>query len=85
MTSEPMIVVVEGGVVSDVLGVVDYSVWDWDDFADSPVAYVDEHGGFDGELLQIISDTDAEMYDTIVTEFNKALLDSRSPSASQSA
>lgn len=35
------LVIVEGGCVSDVLSLhpVEYDIWDWDDFSDSPLDY----------------------------------------------
>jgi hypothetical protein len=60
------LVVVEGGVVSDVLSLhpVEYEVWDWDDFNDAPSDYYDNHPWKD-DLKELLS---ADAYSQILEE-----------------
>jgi hypothetical protein len=72
MNGEPVIVVVEGGCVSDVLGVHSYDVFDWDNFKDNPVAYWEENGGDDSEYFGTIKDLSPTLFDEIKQKVDDA-------------
>lgn len=69
MAGEPIIVVVDGGCVQDVLGVECYDVFDWDNFNDNPIAYWEENG--ESEMMQVIRDTTPSLYEEIVERVEK--------------
>jgi len=57
------LIVTSGGTVNDVLSLhpVEWGVWDWDDFNDSPLAYWEDRTGKD-ELKELFdADADAEI------------------------
>jgi hypothetical protein len=73
MSEEPIIVVVQGGCVSDVLGVQNYDVFDWDNYSDNPVAYVADSGGWDSEYFESIKDLSPGLYSDIRKEYDRAV------------
>ena len=69
MSLERPIVILEDGFVQQVLGVKDYTTWDWDYFLRNPAEYWEEHGeqgradirnAFDAESLREIEEAVAE-------------------------
>jgi hypothetical protein len=60
--SEPVIVVMEGGCVNDVLGVQNFDIFDWDDFIDNPLAYWDDRGSSGSEYWGSIESLSPKLY-----------------------
>ena len=71
--ASPLVIVV-GGCVTDVLGVKSYSVWDWDNFEDNPVAYWEDYRtDEERELVRRLFDPEA--YADILAAVSKARLE----------
>jgi hypothetical protein len=71
--SGQIIVVVQGGCVTDVLGVQSYNVFDWDNFEDNPESYVEDNGGLEGEFFQQIEDLSPDLFADIEDAYYKAV------------
>ena len=65
MQSEPVIVVLQGGCVLDVLGAQNHNIFDWDDFDDDPIAYWDDHGSSGSEYWATIESLSPELYKSV--------------------
>ena len=55
MQGQPMIVVTQGGCVTDVLGTQNYDTFDWNDFDEDPIAYWDHHSGVYWSTIESLS------------------------------
>ena len=71
---EIILVVVEGGIVQDVLSdtgrTVDYNVWDWNDFEDDPVSYWEEKT--DASKAVYRRTVHPEVYADMIKRYNRA-------------
>jgi hypothetical protein len=73
MQSEPIIVMVRGRCITDVIGVKAYDVFDWDNFENNPEVYVEDRGGLDGEYFQTISNLSQDAFADIEDAYYKAI------------
>ena len=65
MQNEPVIVVVEGGCVTNVLGIRHYYTFDWADFDEDPIAYWDDRGSSGSEYWATIESLSPELYKSV--------------------